>query len=146
MTTPFMTERVGYLVKQVQHGLRARMDHSLRALGITTAQYAVMAALDEAPGASGADVARRCFITPQTVTALISTLEREQMVERSPSATHGRVIETRLSNSGRVLLRRAHRLVAAVEHEMLADLTATERKRLSVLLQRCVLRLGSTPT
>jgi len=143
-TTP-VTDRVGYLVKQVQHGLRARMDQSLRSLGISTAQYAVMAALDEAPGASGAELARRCFITPQTVTALIATLAAEAIVEREPSPTHGRIIETRLSTSGRSLLRRAHKLVAEVEGELLADLSGAERERLAALLQRCVLRLGRPP-
>jgi DNA-binding MarR family transcriptional regulator len=84
-----VTGRVGYLLKQAQHGLRAKMDRELKGLGLSTAQYAILAALQEADVASGAELARRCFVTPQTVTALIAGLEQAGHIERTPSRHHG---------------------------------------------------------
>lgn len=140
-----VTGRVGYLLKQAQHAFRARMDQALRALGLSTAQYAVLAALQEAEVASGAELARRCFVTPQTVTALIAELERARLIERTPSAHHGRVIETRLTKNGQSLLRRAHLTVEAIDDDMLAELSESDRRALARMLLSCMRRLGTRP-
>ena len=141
MATP-ITSRVGYILKQAQHGLRTRIDRQLRTLGLSTAQYALLAALHEAKVASGAELARRCFVTPQTITGLIVGLMRAGLVVRSPSLRHGRVIETRLTPDGLRLLRRANASVFAVEEDMLSDLSASERAALGRMLRLCALRLG----
>lgn len=143
MASQAITGRVAYLLKQAQHGLRAKMDQGLRELGLSTAQYAVLATLQEAKVASGAELARRCFVTPQTVTVLIGGLEQARLVERSPSLHHGRVIETRLTESGEGLLRRAHVIVGAVERKMLADLSKPDRDALALMLKSIVGRLGT---
>ena len=44
------------------------MDDGLRILALTTPQYAALAAIAELPGISGAALAKRCFVTPQTIT------------------------------------------------------------------------------
>jgi len=141
LATP-ITSHVGYILKQAQHGLRTRIDQQLRALGLSTAQYALLAALHEAKVASGAELARRCFVTPQTITGLIVGLMRAGLVVRSPSLRHGRVIETRLTPDGLRLLRRANASVFAVEEDMLSDLSASERAALGRMLRLCALRLG----
>jgi DNA-binding MarR family transcriptional regulator len=137
-----VTSHVGYILKQAQHGLRTRMDQNLRALGLSTAQYALLVALDEAKVASGAELARRCFVTPQTVTGLIGGLVQAGLVVRSASSTHGRVIEARLTLAGRHVLRRANGIVYAVEEDMLADLSESDRVTLGRMLRLCALRLG----
>jgi DNA-binding MarR family transcriptional regulator len=139
MSTPRSVQhRVGYLIKQLQHALRARMDEELAKVGLSTAQYALLAAVEEAPGSSGAELARRCFITPQSVNGLISTLAREKLIERAASATHGRIIEIELSPSGRARLKSAHGVVAAIEGRMLRRLEETKRKNLAELLRLCI--------
>ncbi len=142
MASGRVTSHVGYILKQAQHGLRTRMDHNLRALGLSTAQYALLVALDEAQVASGAELARRCFVTPQTVTGLIGGLVKAGLVGRSASSTHGRVIEARLTQAGRRILRRANGIVYAIEEDMLGDLSASDRAALGQMLRLCALRLG----
>ena len=68
--------RVGYELKKAQYGLRSRMDEELRGVGLTTPQYAALSALGEEPGASGAGLARRCFVTPQTMNGILTTWSR----------------------------------------------------------------------
>lgn len=133
---------VGYILKQAQHALRTRMDQSLREIGLSTAQFALLTALQEAKVASGAELARRCFVTPQTVTGIISGLMRAGLIVRSPSRRHGRVIETRLTPDGLRLFRRARGIVYAIEEEMLSDLSASERAALGRMLRLCALRIG----
>lgn len=137
-----VTWHVGYILKQAQHALRTRIDQRLREIGLSTAQYALLTALQEAKVASGAELARRCFVTPQTVTGLMAGLARAALIVRSPSRRHGRVIETRLTPDGLRLFRRARTLVYAIEEEMLSDLSASERAALGRMLRLCALRLG----
>jgi DNA-binding MarR family transcriptional regulator len=131
-------DRIGYLVKQLQHVLRARMDDKLAAIGLSTAQYALLAAIEEAPGLSGAELARRCFITPQSVNGLIGALERDHLIERSASASHGRIIEISLTASGKSRLKEAHRAVAAIEQRMLRRLGKQEREQLAGTIRHCI--------
>lgn len=135
---PGVRDRAGYLVKQLQQALRARMDDALRALDLSTAQYAVLSAIEEQPRSSGADLARRCFITPQSVNALLAGLEKRALIERTASKTHGRIIETALTKTGRARLMRAHDVVTGIEARMLEDLDKSERRQLTALLARAI--------
>jgi DNA-binding MarR family transcriptional regulator len=130
-------EPVGYLLKVAQQSLRLAMDTAMRDLGVTAPQYAVLRYLDESPGMSGADLARRAFVTPQTMNRIIVNLDEAGLIDRAPHANSGRVLDTRLSPSGRRLLRRCRERVDAVENTMLSGLTASERQQLRDLLQRC---------
>lgn len=68
------TSRIGYELKEAQHALRLRMDEALRGYGVTTPQYAAMSVLAEQPGLSNAQLARRSFLTPQTMNQILGKL------------------------------------------------------------------------
>ena len=137
-TASSVYERVGYLVKQLQHALRGQMDEGLRAIQLSTAQYALLSAIDAHSGSSGADLARRCFITPQSVNGLISGLEQSKLISRTASVEHGRIIKIALSPSGRSRLKAAHRIVGDIERRMLAGIDLDQRKKLAGLLRQCI--------
>lgn len=99
LATP-VTWHVRYILKDAQHALRTRMDQSLRKIGVSTAQFALLTALQEPEVASDAELAQRCFVTPQTIRGLITGLMRAGLIVRSPSLRHGRAIETRLTPDG----------------------------------------------
>src|SRR5262245_55810185 len=121
------------------------MDEALRPLGLTTPQYAALAALEAGP-LSGAELARRCFVTPQTMNELLVGLERRGLVARRPHATHGRVVEARLHPEGSAALATCHRAVQAVEERMVAGLDDAERRRLADALRGCVAGLEAERT
>lgn len=139
-------KRPGYQLKRAQQSLRSAMDRSLREMGITTAQYAALAALEGAGRSkaplSGAELARRCFVTPQTMNEILVALAREGFIARLPPAEGGRIIATRLTAKGRAVLKRAHRAIMMVEDRMLAGFTSTQRQRLASILSRCADQLG----
>ncbi len=130
-------DRVGYLLKEAQHALRTAMDRALRERGLTTPQYAVLSALDNQPGLSNAELARRAFVTPQTMNAIVVLLERAGLVERRPHARHGRVLTTVLTPVGADLVLSSHEAVGRVEEQMLAPLSDAERAQLARLLSTC---------
>src|SRR2546430_2924114 len=93
-------ERTGYVLKQVQQALRAAMDEALRRQGLTSAQYAALSTLEREHGLSGAELARRCFVTPQTMNEMLGHLEAAGWVERR-RGEDARVLRTYLTPTGR---------------------------------------------
>ena len=133
---------VGYPLKRAQHALRLAMDAALAPLDLTTPQYVVLSVLGRAQDAgevalSGAELARRCFVTPQTMTGLVAGLEARDLVRRRPHATHGRVLDVGMTSAGRETLLRAHGSAGAVEQRMLAGRTVAEQRRLAAWLRDC---------
>ncbi len=129
--------RVGYQMKRVQHALRLEMDGGLRGLGLTTPQYAALSVLEEEPGLSGATLARRCFVTPQTMNQILVNLESAGLVARWRHSEHGRILQAYLTSEGEGLLSSAHRMVGDIEQRMLAGLSSDERQRLLDALRGC---------
>ncbi len=106
---------LGYALKRAQQALRGYLDTELRATGLTTPQYSVLAGLEVSGGLSNAELARRAFVTPQTMQAIIVTLERAELIKRMAHSVNGRVLTTELTLAGRSVLRAAHEIVAGAE-------------------------------
>ncbi len=117
------------------------MDAGLREEGMTTPQYAALSVLGEEAGLSGAALARRCFVTPQTMNQILVKLEAAGMIERRPHPEHGRILSAYLTGKGVTRVSRAHGVVEAIEERMLAGLGRKERSRLLETLRGCVASL-----
>ncbi len=129
--------QIGYQLKRTQHALRLRMDDALRSVGLTTPQYAVLSLLETAPGLSNADLARRAFVTPQTMNAVVAKLAIAGLLARRPHPTHGRVQTTVLTERARQVLVLAHPLVDSIEQRMLEGLESNDRRLLLTALRAC---------
>jgi len=132
-----MGGRVGYELKRVQHDLRLYMDESLRKLDVTTPQYAALSVLAEEPGLSNAALARRSFVTPQTMNQIMVRLEAAGLVERRAHPEHGRVHQAYLTEEGENLRKECARRVNALEERMVSGLSEDERLTLLELLRGC---------
>ncbi len=135
--------RIGYELKRVQHALRLKMDAGLRDGGLTTPQYAAMSVLEDSPGLSGAALARRCFVTPQTMNQILANLEGDGLVERRDHPEHGRVLQAFLTKRGTKSLVKAHRTVDEIEEQMLDGLGNKKRARFLDALLSCTKSLES---
>jgi len=113
MDDPYAT--IGFALKQAQQALRTHLDSGLRQIGLTTPQYAVLNFLKVEPGASNAALARRAFVTPQTMQAILVGLERSGFIARTPHPEHGRVQTTELTALGHDALEEASGIVADAE-------------------------------
>jgi DNA-binding MarR family transcriptional regulator len=116
MGDPYAT--IGFALKQAQQALRTRLDSGLREIGLTTPQYAVLAFLEVEAGASNAALARRAFVTPQTMQAILAALDRAGLIARTPHPEHGRVQMTELTARGRRALEAASGIVADAEERL----------------------------
>jgi len=138
-----LTERFGYLLKVAQHALRTAMDDALRPVGVTTAQYAVLTALERAPGLSNADLARAAYVTAQSMQGIVANMERDKLIARSSDPAHKRILRTELTAAGRKALTRADAAVADIEGKMLDGLDAKHRAELNRMLRQCAQNVQS---
>ena len=141
-----MEERLGYELKRAQQALRRTMDGVLGDLGLTAPQYAALAVLEAAPGGSSAELARRSFVTPQTMHAIVAGLEARGLLAREARPGHGRVLAAELTGEGLALVARAHDAVRTVEERMASVLAVEERRQLFELLGRCAEALEAPTT
>lgn len=130
-------EHLGVLVKQTQAVLHQRMDDALRPLGLRVPQYACLQALADEPGSTGSELARRAFVSRQSMNVLVQGLEGRGLVERSADPGPRRERTTMLTPAGRSLVGRAREAVATVAELMVSPLTADDLGRLRTLLETC---------
>lgn len=139
---PSIDELVGYAVKRLQQRVRHAGEAALRPYGLSMPQYAVLAVLAESPGASGAELARRCFVTRQTMTGLLQGLRAMGLVDRSAESGAGRAQPMALTRTGLEQATVARRAVDRVERRMTSALDAADRTRLLELLDTCAAALA----
>jgi DNA-binding MarR family transcriptional regulator len=134
MGDPYAT--IGFALKQAQQALRTRLDSGLREIGLTTPQYAVLAFLEVEAGASNAALARRAFVTPQTMQAILAALERAGLIARTPHPEHGRVQMTELTARGRGALEAASGIVADAEERLRKASAPFDPQAVAAMLRR----------
>lgn len=132
---------IGLQLKQTQAALRSRMDGALREIGLTTPQYACLEWLAQMPGISNAELARRAFVTRQTMNTLLRALRDRGLVTRAEEAPVGRALPTRLTPDGETLLRQAADRTTKINDAMVENLTPAQLAALREGLAACATAL-----
>jgi len=89
---PALTQAVGHVLRR----LRAEANPG----GLSVSQAAALARLDETGAMTTADLARAEAMKPQSMSAILSSLEQEGLVTRAPHPTDGRQILFSLTARG----------------------------------------------
>lgn len=138
-------QRLGIDIKRAEHALIRAKTAALRPADLTVAQYAALMALKDSPGISGAALARACLVTPQAMTSVLKLLHERGLVERRRHPWHQHVLETHLTESGRVAVTTADEAAIRIEARIRDALSPTERATLRELLDRCVEAIEAEP-
>ncbi|MEU6712864.1 MarR family transcriptional regulator [Nonomuraea sp. NPDC046802] len=125
-----LDQSVGYVLKQVQASLHTAMDEVLRPLGLTVAQYACLELLGRHPGLSNSELARRAFVTRQSMNLVLRRLQERGLLTRPDHAAHGRALPTKLTRAGQEAQRAASVAVRAVEQQLFSPLSPEQQRRL----------------
>ncbi len=142
-TTSPAKKRLGYELKRAQQALRNRMDAVLRPMGLTTAQYAVLSALEKEDGASNADLAKAAFVTAQTMHGILTNMERDGLIKRVDDPTHGKILKSQLTIKGRDTLVLAHKIIGEIETILIKTVGKDEADRMAEVLSKCADALGA---
>lgn len=113
-----LPEELGVLIKETQAVLHQRMDEVLRPLGLNVAQYACLRALHDSPGITSSELARRAFVSRQSMNVLLQGLVQRGLVERSDQPGPRRELAASLTAPATALLDEAQGLVSGIVRRM----------------------------
>jgi DNA-binding MarR family transcriptional regulator len=135
--------RSNRLMRRLLLGLKARLDDELRSRHITSAQLRLLHELKERPGSSGAQLARACYVTPQSAQAMLSLAVERGWVVRGRDAENQRLVTARLTAAGERLLAYADGILEKLEAEVWTGVSLTELRAMNTLIERGLANLES---
>jgi DNA-binding MarR family transcriptional regulator len=134
---------MGRLLKNMHQSARQAVDESLRRQGIdlSFAHFVALYTLSSEPGIAGAELARRAFVTAQTMNTILRRLEKDGAIERRPNPSNQRADSWSTTKAGQMRMERARVVAEGVWSQMFASFKATEVRQLQRLLERCLVGL-----
>ena len=125
-----------FLVRHAWLSLRGVIAEALVQYDLSVAQFASLLMLDQSPGLSVADVARKVSTARQSANEMLGGLERAGLVERRAHPHDRRSQQIFLTDAGRERLAEAMPTVQAVEARLAAGFTPEEIAVVNAWLQR----------
>src|SRR5258705_1513515 len=129
------------MMKRIIVHFRGQVDGKLRRQGFTTARLAVLKAVQDEPGAFGAQLARACHVTPQSAQALLKSLEDGGWIVRTKDAVNDRILIAKLTPSGVKLLETGEKLARVIEARLWEGIPDSAVEALNKTLVRCLANL-----
>lgn len=129
-------------MKRIMMHFRLRVDEQLRPQGATAAQMQVLFAVRNAPASSGAQLARSCYITPQTTQALLKHLEKSGFIVRGKDPVNDRIVTMTITPAGDRLLQSVEKTVQKLQDELWNGVSDRELGQFNHLLESCMCNLG----
>ncbi len=119
--------RISYVIARLERAVRSAINERVSPYGLTTLQYTTLSVLGRRGGLSNAQLARRSYMTPQSMSEVIEALERKGLIVRDQHPNHRRVYPARLTATGLKVLEACDEAVGKLEEEMLRELEPDER-------------------
>ncbi|MFF7776682.1 MarR family winged helix-turn-helix transcriptional regulator [Streptomyces tanashiensis] len=123
-------------IRRSEQALMGHHEAVLRAYGLTMTQYTVLLTLAREGGMSGAQLARACGVTQQSMSSVLTNMEGKGLILREASPVHAKVQIAALTEAGRALLDRAYQEVIILERALTEVFTPAEHAALCSLLER----------
>jgi DNA-binding MarR family transcriptional regulator len=133
-----------YLVAEISRLTTASFEARVRELGLSRAQWVLMAAVYRCEGTIQGQLAEQLGVAPISVGRLLDRMERDGWVRRVPVPGDRRARRVELTERSRRLRPRLRRLAAATEREALASLRPAERRAVLASLARIHAALKAT--
>ncbi len=134
---------VSYAVARLHQRLFASITERVAPYGLTTLQFTTLSVLSRhgAP-LSTSQLARRAFMTPQSMSEVIHALERKGLIERHPDPKHRRTLPAAITADGSRVLAACDQAVAEFEDSMLEGFSEKDRAAFLEMVKAAVRNLG----
>ncbi len=133
-----VAEFAGQLFFRLWRASHTRTAHALSSVGLTPALFAVLNVLGGGEGIIQQRLSSDMGIDPSAMVRLVDELEDAGLAERRRRPNDRRAWEVVITAKGRRALEQARRLASQVEDEVLAGLTAADRRQLLALLRQAL--------
>lgn len=129
-------QRPGFLLRRAHQLSVGLFEEECRAAGLTPSQYGVLTVLANADGIDQSTVSRALGFDRVTTLHVVRGLQKRGLVDRVPSATHGRRLALSLTAAGQHLVAIARMPSEQASRRLLEPLTPDERSALTGLLRK----------
>ena len=131
---------IGRLLKNMNQSVRQAIEDSLRLqnIDLSFAHFVALYTLASEPGVAGAELARRGFVTAQTMNTILRRLEIDGAIERKPHPSNQRADSWFVTKAGQSRLAKAQVVAEGVWSRMFATFSEQEVRQLQGLLERCL--------
>jgi DNA-binding MarR family transcriptional regulator len=126
----------GLLIFRLARASARHLSQSLDETGLRWPEFAVLAHLGGQRPIAQRDLALALRIQQSNLVALLDQLEERGLLRRSPDPVDGRRHRVELTGKGRRTVREAREATGRAESDLLAPLSATERREFRALLVR----------
>jgi DNA-binding MarR family transcriptional regulator len=127
-----------WLLGQASHRAQTLVSEALAQEGMRRQHFTVLTSLSEQGQASQAALGRRLWIDRSDLHAIVGELEREGLIARVRDPADRRRNVVTITSAGKSTLTRLDALIDQAQRELVAPLTASERRELTELLQRLI--------
>jgi DNA-binding MarR family transcriptional regulator len=141
---PRAEDMSGYLVKRAQSVIHLALEEIVSNQGLGIPHYVVLTLLAETPGLPNAELARKAFVTPQSMNEVLKQLELSGLVERHRSPSNARILCAHLTRAGEKKWRSVDEGVQELEECLLRGIAKDEVRVLNRSLETIIRNM--TPT
>lgn len=125
---------LGFLLTEAARLLRKLIDRRLQPLGLTRAQWSVLAVLSNHDGLSQSQLADELEIEKTTAGRLIDHIEKSAWIERRPIPGDRRLWGVHLTEHARPLIAEVEQIILSTRADMLSNLSSEQQRQLSEAL------------
>jgi len=134
---------ISYAIARLQQLVLGSVSDVAAQHGLTALQFTTLSVLNRhGTPLSSSQLARRSFMTAQSMHEVTHRLEKAGLIKRNPHPNHGRKLPASLTAKGRRVLAACEAAVADFETQMLRGFNRTERARFLAMIKSAVRNLG----
>jgi DNA-binding MarR family transcriptional regulator len=139
LDTSYLEGLLGYNARRAALTIIEVFLKRMAVYGLRPVDFSVLSVIAHNPGVTSRQLCTVLGILPPNFVALVTGLEKRQLVLRQPHPSDKRAIALHLTKMGEKLILDAERTAIALEQEASARLSPAERKTLMRLLQKVYL-------
>lgn len=128
-------EQLAWEIGETSHALRRAFDRRAAEVGVTRAQWRVLAHLSRTPGQRQVELAERMDIEPITLCRIVDRLEEAELVERRRDPRDRRAWQLFNTAKAEPLLKRLHALADEMSDEAFAGISADTMETVREVLE-----------
>ncbi|SNT30852.1 DNA-binding transcriptional regulator, MarR family [Granulicella rosea] len=130
--------QAGKLIRRLILAAKNRLDDELRPQEVTAAQLRILYEVKLEPGATGAQLARACNVTPQTTQTMLAKAVERGWLERGKDTENNRLVTFTLTPAGLQMLEHGDTTYAEIEKAIWKGVATEEIEGFSALIEKAL--------
>ena len=139
LDTRYLETLLGYNTRRAALTIISRFMERMAPHDLRPVDFSVLSLIGHNPGITSRQLCSALNILPPNLVGLLKSIEKRQLIQRSPHPTDGRAMGLTLTAKGAALMQEAEATALASDLSAAAALTPAEIKTLTRLLQKVYL-------